>query len=73
MDWKEENKRKEEGFATLNYVGNQLINRDDLEPLFNKLDKLFKDNLKDNHITPALMRYLLSEYESYIEDKALTL
>ena len=59
--------------TTLNYVGDQLFNRDDLEPLFNKLDRLFEDNLQHHNITPALMNYLLSEYEDHIGNKILTL
>ncbi len=59
--------------TTLNYAGDQLFNRDDLEPLFYKLDRLFEDNLQHYTITPALMNYLLSEYEDHIENKILTL
>ena len=65
--------RKERRVATLNNAGDQLFNRDDLEPLFNKLDRLFKDNLQHYNITPALMNYLLAEYEEHIENKILTL
>lgn len=59
--------------TTLDYAGDQLFNRDDLEPLFNKLDRLFEDNLQHHTITPALMNYLLSEYEYHIKNKILTL